>query len=109
MTLLDAFNPDPLPGRGVRLCVGGQEVSVYVYPTPEERAAVAARIDRTDPSNVGTAIIEWRGDPTFWERDRLIVLYLGRDPGTEATLTEVLGAPFASGQGRDPGPGGHDC
>lgn len=82
---------------------------MYVYPTSGDRAAMAANVDRTDPSNVGTAIIEWRGDPTFWQRDRLIVLYLGRNAATEATLRSVLGPPFATGQGRDAGPGGHAC
>lgn len=109
VTLLGPFNPEPLAGRGVRLCLGGQEVSVYVYSTSGDRAAMAANVDRTDPSNVGTAIIGWRGDPTFWQRDRLIVLYLGRDPAAEATLRSVLGPPFATGQGRDAEPGGHAC
>lgn len=109
VTRLGPFNPEPLADEGVRLCVDGQAVSVYVYQTSDARAAVAANIARTDPSNVGTAIIEWRGDPTFWQRDRLIVLYLGRDPATETTLSSVMGGPFATGRGRHPGPGGHSC
>jgi hypothetical protein len=109
VTELGAFSPDPLPGRGARLCVSGQQVSVYVYETPEEREDVASRIDPTDPSNVGTAIIEWAGKPTFWQQDRFIVLYLGSDPTVTAGLTSVLGEPFAVGQGRDPGPARHAC
>ena len=109
VTDLGAFNPEPLGGRGVRLCVAGQQVSVYVYETADGRAAVAGRIDPTDPSNLGTTIIEWAGNPTFWQLDRLIVLYLGRDPAVKASLTSILGQPFASGQGRDPGPDRHAC
>lgn len=103
------FNTDPLGGRGTRLCVSGQQIQVYVYETSEERAAVARTIDPTDRSHVGMAIIEWRGDPTFWEADRLLVLYLGREQDTKNALTAVLGPPFASGRGRDPGPVAHAC
>ncbi len=96
----ETFDPEPLGGRGVLLCVAGQQVRVYVYETAEERAAVAARQDPRDPSNVGTAMVEWAGSPRFWQRDRLIVLYLGSDPAVEAGLTSLLGEPFASGAGR---------
>lgn len=82
-------------------------MGVYVYPTPEEREAVAARIDPTDPSNLATPIVEWAGSPKFWQADRIIVLYLGSEPGVEAGLISVLGQPFARGQGRDPGPNRH--
>ncbi len=109
VTELGPFSPDPLPGRGSRLCVSGQQVSAYVYETPQEREEVASRIDPTDPSNVGTAIVEWAGKPTFWQQDRFIVLYLGSEPMVTAGLTSVLGAPFAVGQGRDPGLARHAC
>jgi hypothetical protein len=106
---LGAFNTDPLGGRGVHLCVDGQQVSVFEFDTEAKRAATAARIDPTDPSNLGTAIIEWAGNPKFWQRDRILVLYLGSDPAVEAGITTVLGPPFARGEGRDPGPDRHVC
>lgn len=104
-----AFSTEPLGGQGIGLCVAGQQVSVYVYPTPEDRAASAARIDPNDPSNLGTAIVEWAGNPKFWQDDRIIVLYLGNDPAIEGGVGSVLGPPFARGQGRDPGPNRHFC
>lgn len=109
MTDLGAFNPEPLGGRGVSLCVAGQQVSVYVFDTEAEAATVADRIDPADPSNLGTTIIEWAGNPTFWQRGGIIVLYLGSNPAVKAGLTSILGQPFASGQGRDPGPGRQAC
>ena len=104
-----AFNTEPLSGQGIGLCVAGQQVSVYVYRTPQEREAVAGRIDPTDPSNLGTSIVEWAGNPKFWQADRIIVLYLGNDPAVESGISSVLGQPFARGQGRDPGPARHSC
>ena len=103
------FNTEPLGGKGLGLCVAGQEVSVYLYATPEDRAAVAARIDPKDPSNLGTSMVEWAGNPKFWQADRLIVLYLGSDLAVESGITSILGQPFARGQGRDPGPNRHSC
>ena len=109
VTDLGVFNTDPLGGRGVRLCVDGQQVSVYESNTEAERADTAARIDPTDPSNLGTTIIEWAGNPRFWQRDRIVVLYLGGDPAVESRITIIIGQPFARGQGRNPGPDRHAC
>jgi len=90
--------------------MAGQQVDVYVYETEQERAAVAGKIDPTDPSHFGTdVIIEWAGNPRFWQQDRIIVLYLGNDPSVEAVITSVLGQPFARGQGRSPGPDRPAC
>lgn len=104
-----AFNTGLLGVRGVRLCVSGQQVSVDVFPTPEEREAAASQIDARDPSVVGRAIIEWAGNPTFWQGGRVLVLYLGRDPAVEGSIGAIMGAPFARGRGRDPGPDRHVC
>jgi hypothetical protein len=103
------FTADPLPGQGTLLCVGQEAVRVYSYASPEERAQVAARIDPRDPSKVGTAIVEWTGSPRFWQRDRILVLYLGSDAATEALLTAVLGQPFARGPGGRAGLPTRDC
>ena len=104
-----AVSTEPLGGQGIGLCVAGQQVRIYVYPTLADRAAVATRIDPTDPSNLGTSIVEWAGNPKFWQADRILVLYLGSDPAIEAGITSILGPPFARGQGRDPGPDRHAC
>jgi len=93
----DTFDPTPLPGQGALLCVGHEEVRVYVFPTEEARLAAAGSIDPTDPSHVGTSIVEWSGNPRFWQRDRILVLYVGTDAPTEALLTSVIGPPFARG------------
>ena len=109
MTDLGAFNPDPLGGRGARLCVAGQQVSLYVYATEQERAAASARIDPNDPSNLGTAMVAWAGNPRFWQRGRILVLYLGNVAAVEAGITSVLGEPFARGRVRAPAPDRNAC
>ena len=81
------------------LCVGREEVRVYLFPTEQARAAAAGTIDPKDPSHIGTSIVEWSGNPRFWARDRVIVLYVGSDAATEGLLTSVIGPPFARGVG----------
>ena len=104
------FSAEPLSTLGVQLCVAGEPVQVYVYGTPQEAAAVAAQIDPEDPSHLGRgAIIDWAGDPKFWLRDRILVLYLGTDEDVQAALVSLMGEPFAKGQGRPPLLGGDDC
>ena len=73
---------------------------MYVFPSIGDRVEAAARIDTTNPSNVGGAMVSWNGRPRFWQVDRLLLLYLGEDAPTEALLLTVVGPPFASGEGR---------
>lgn len=92
-----SFQTTPLFGRGVVLCVQGRPIQVYEYASAAERTRASAEIDPTDPSHIGNSIVEWRGNPRFWQRDRLIVQYLGQDPAVEVILSSVLGPPFAKG------------
>jgi hypothetical protein len=103
------FDASPLGNRGILVCVGDEPVRVYVYPTADEAAARARTINPRDPSNVGTAIIEWAGQPKFWLHDRLIVLYLGTEQPVIDALLATLGDPFAVGLGRPPLPGPEEC
>ena len=96
----DSFDGEPLAAVQTIVCVNGQDVRVFVFGTEQERMAASAGIDPTDPSHVGTSIVEWDGSPKFWQRDRIIVLYLGRDEATIDLLTELMGDPFAQGQDR---------
>ena len=103
-----SFDPTPLSGRATLLCLDGEEVRVYAFSSEQERVAAASRIDPNDASKVGTAIIAWAGNPRFWQRDRILVLYLGGDEAIESLLSSVLGPPFARGLGRLALPG-TDC
>lgn len=106
-----AFQPGPevLGNRGRTLCVNNQKVLLYLFSSPAEASAVAGRFDREDPSNLGTAVIEWVGDPRFWLARSIIVQYAGPDPSVETVLTTVLGSPFAHGGGREPAAVSFSC
>lgn len=97
------FSTDPVGGEGHVICVGVEELHVYLFGSDEEGAAAAARIDPNDPSNLGNAIVDWVGNPRFWQRGPMLVLYLGEDEATENLISELLGPPFAVGAGRGGG------
>lgn len=97
-TVADSFDGQPLAFEQVTVCVDGEIIRVFSYSSEQERGAVASRIDPTDPTNVGTGIVEWDGWPKFWQRDRIIVLYLGSDQATIDLLSGLMGDPFAQGQ-----------
>lgn len=97
------FAGDPLAAQGVVMCVGSQPVQVYVFGSVAERVALTSKIDKANPSNFGTAIIDWNGRPRMWQRDRLLIVYLGEDAPTEQVLRSALGEPFAvAAQGMPP-------
>lgn len=102
------FDGEPISRQGLAVCVEGEVVQVYIFGTPQEAQTAASHIDPRDPSNVGTAIIDWAGEPKFWLRDRIIVLYLGQDEEVQTALVSVLGDPFARGLGAAP-PLGGEC
>ena len=89
------FLADPLRGEGRLVCIGTEAVQVYVQKDHEAALAVAATIDKNDPTRVGTSVVTWSGTPRFWLRDRIIVLYVGADAATETALRSLLGQPFA--------------
>lgn len=110
VTELGPFNTDPLGGRGARLCVEGQELRAYVFDSDAEASAIATTIDPTDPSKIGRGlIVEWAGNPKFWQRGPLVLLYLGSNAAVEGGIATVVGPPFAAGRGRDPGAAAHAC
>ena len=98
--LRDLFAGDPFAAQGSVLCVGTEPVRLYVFGSIRDRMDAAAKINPTDPSDMGTAMVTWNGRPRMWQRDRMLVVYLGEDPATETLLKGVLGEPFASGPGR---------
>ena len=99
----------PFAGLGVELCIDGQRVDAWVFDSVADRAANAALIDPDDPRHVGNAIAEWQGRVMLWQRDRLIVLYLGGQPDVTRVLGSVLGEPLAQDPPGDLGPFNPNC
>ena len=98
--LQELFAGDPFPATGTVMCVGSEPVRLYVFGSIRDRMDAAAMINPADPSDLETSMVTWNGRPRMWQRDRMLVVYLGEDPATETLLKSVLGAPFASGPGR---------
>jgi len=72
---------------------GAEEMQSYDYPD-EEAAKSDARQIAPDGSVRGSKMT-WIAPPRFFQRGRLLVIYLGSNPDMLRALMDVLGPPFA--------------
>ncbi len=85
-------------GEDHHLTVNAGWVEVYAYATPEAANADAAHLSPdggTFSRDHSVSISDWVIPPHFYKKDRLIVLYVGRDSQLRAPLTRLLGPQFA--------------
>lgn len=80
--------------EGRMLHVGGEDVQVFQYPHAAAADAQAALVS-PDGGTVGTSKPRWIGEPHFYKRGRLLVLYLGNDTTVLDALGAALGRQFA--------------
>src|SRR5262249_4964545 len=60
------FDSQPVGGEGHVVCIGTETLNVYEFATDADARAAAARIDPSDPSHIGNAMVDWIGSPRFW-------------------------------------------
>lgn len=76
------------------LLVNGETVHVFEYSTAAKAAGDQARV--TDSGTpVGTSQVTWIEPPRFYQRGRIIVLYVGHSDDVSRRLEMILGRPFA--------------
>jgi hypothetical protein len=86
---------------GKRLEIDGGGLQVYEYDDSEAARLDAARIgpDASTVEYAGTPVtISWIAAPHVYQKDRLIVVYVGGDPALLSALESTLGAPYAAGR-----------
>lgn len=69
-------------------------MQAFEYPSEAEARADAAQV-APDGSSVGASRPMWVASPHFFQRDRLIVLYVGEDQTVLKALEGALGPAFA--------------
>ncbi len=74
--------------------VNALDVQAFEY---RDESAAKAEGERVSPDGgiVGTTAMMWVEPPHFFRRGRLIVLFVGEDPGVRGALEKVLGPQFA--------------
>lgn len=85
----DFFTP---VGQVVR--TGDLDLQVFEFPSPTDAAAAGGSIS-ADGGSIGTTMVTWVASPHFYQRDNLIVLYIGDDASTLEMLEDLLGAQIA--------------
>jgi hypothetical protein len=98
-----SFTTAPLGGTGTLVCAGPEPIQLYEFASEAARSVAAARINPRDPSEIDNPAagrmseVDWIGQPHFWQRDQLIILSVGGSRELIASLTTILGQPFAEG------------
>ena len=75
-------------GRTAR--IDGADVQVFEYADEVSRLAESSLI-APDGGSIGTTMVTWVDQPTFWAKGRLIVLYVGPETAVIERLDAVLG------------------
>lgn len=78
-------------GRTAR--IDGADVQVFEYADEASRLAESSLI-APDGGSIGTTMVTWVDQPTFWAKGRLIVLYVGREASVIEKLRGLLGDPL---------------
>lgn len=88
--------------EGMVLAIENEDVQVYEYHAADTARSEAGSVS-PDGSTIAAgdalARVEWVATPHFYQRDRLIVVYVGHNRDVLDVLEGALGAPFA-GAGR---------
>lgn len=84
----------PVPGKVVK--INGQDVQVFVFADEAAAQAAAATVP-PNGSTFATMIVDWMAPPHFYQRGRIVALYVGTDAATIQLLTALLGQQFAGG------------
>jgi hypothetical protein len=87
---------------GPVILVNGSRVQVFDFGTEQFQRAASEQIS-ADGFTIGTTVVDWVDQPNFWTKDRIIVLYVGRDAATIELLNRVLGEPITQGVSLPPG------
>ena len=77
-----------VPGRTIT--VNGMQVTVFEFADEAAQQAAAATISGGG-FIIGTSAVDWIDTPHFWAKDRLIVLYVGKDPAQIDLFNGLLG------------------
>jgi len=95
------------PQTGTRLRIGGPTLAETTeIQSFEYASAGAARADASTIQPNGqprNASVDWVAPPHFFLKERILVIYVGRDPAVVKLLGDTLGPPVAGGENSPPG------
>ena len=80
--------------KGKVIKVNGEDVQVFEYNSEDEANLQAGLVSR-DGSSVGTSMISWIDEPHFYEKGKIIVIYIGQNPTIKELLSSIFGEQFA--------------
>jgi len=79
---------------GKSILVNGENVQVFEYSTQTEAEEDASNVS-PDGHSIGLSMPLWVEAPHFYEKEKIIVLYVGDEPSSIELLESILGTQFA--------------
>ena len=91
---MGSINQPFLSGQGRIIRVNGEDLQVFEYAN---RGLAEDDISTVTPDGCcfGTTNISWMGSPHIYQKDRLIVIYIGDNSSMRNLLENMLGSQFA--------------
>jgi len=80
----------------VNVAGGHQSLVVLEYGSTAALEADAAKVS-SDGFKIGLSFVDWVATPHYYRNTRVIVIYVGCDPGMTWLLSEIVGPRFAGG------------
>ena len=88
------INQPFLSTAGQIVAIDGTDVQVFEYRSESGARAEAKKVS-ADGSSVGTTRINWMEPPHFYQKGKIIALYLGSNTKMRQTIEAILGPQFA--------------
>ena len=82
-----------LSGTGDTVQVNSETIQIYEYPDAKAAQDDAAKVQPN--GTVPGVSVTWSGQPHFYLKERIIVVYPGKDQTILTALEAALGKPFA--------------
>lgn len=79
---------------GNAVAVNGEQIQVFEYPSSNEANMDSKKVS-PDGSSIGTTMVMWAEPAHFYQKERIIVLYVGKNQETISLLDSILGRQFA--------------
>ena len=92
----------PVLGSGKVISINNEEVQVYEYESYDKALLVSHQI-APDGYTINNIVYDWEIPPHFFQKDNVLVFYLGSNSTVITALFEALGPQIAGSRSTIPG------
>jgi hypothetical protein len=91
---MDTTEGHELNSEQTKVIVGKEEITVYEYKDLNSFKKAVSWV-KGSGDITGKGAITWVSYPHFYKKNKIIVIYYGKDPKLNSNLKKILGNPFS--------------